>query len=303
MSIIRFWMAALCFLPVVCGTAQTTCSSSTVPDPEDPVSVVLTPGGYGRSWALPFSALSSDQYAEVSTIPFNLIDPIAFRSSHPFDIATPDTVEIDSSEVVVQGHSMVLTGRYIAANDASGSLTTGAVTYAGLQRVHVHEDYYYLIPSSLLFTADETGGEPEDERFAFSADCYYWYNEGSTIPLVTYQVLTQQFGPATYHYKHLSTPYSEGRPAGITGNTTPSFSCFPNPTENRVSIAYLLPYQEDVTISIRNVLGIKHTLLPKRLQEEGAHSIEADLSSYPPGYYVVTLQAGQNIFSQKVLKK
>jgi hypothetical protein len=84
---------------------------------------------------------------------------------------------------------------------------------------------------------------------------------------------------------------------GIAGsdNTIPEsfgFSrCHPNPFNASTAISYSLPEQDEVTISIHNILGQKVATIFEGMQESGEYTITWDASDFPSGVYFARMEA------------
>jgi len=81
------------------------------------------------------------------------------------------------------------------------------------------------------------------------------------------------------------------------------FVCSPNPAGDVITIAYQLPMQQDVTISLYTLDGRKVVQVLNENQLQGEHSLEINLSDYSitDGVYLLTLYTDQGIYTSKVV--
>jgi len=89
---------------------------------------------------------------------------------------------------------------------------------------------------------------------------------------------------------------------GITVNDMlTSISIYPNPITNKADIAFNLAIDADITIVMYNLLG--ETVFSNSLGEmnQGAHSIKLDAQNLNAGIYFISLNAGSNKITKKVI--
>jgi hypothetical protein len=67
---------------------------------------------------------------------------------------------------------------------------------------------------------------------------------------------------------------------------------YPNPFNASTTISYSLPEQDEVTISIHNILGQKVATIFDGMHEAGEHTITWDAGEFPSGVYFARLEAG-----------
>jgi len=85
-------------------------------------------------------------------------------------------------------------------------------------------------------------------------------------------------------------------------NNPITLSNYPNPFNGETSIAFELPKESKVTLFVTDMMGkTVTTLLDNELQIEGSNTITFNGSNYPPGMYYYTIQAGDNIATQKMI--
>ena len=81
-----------------------------------------------------------------------------------------------------------------------------------------------------------------------------------------------------------------------------SFSIFPNPANDRLTIQLLLEKPEPVRIAILNAAGQQMAFLADDQPKAGEYQSEIDISKWPAGVYLCRVWVGQEIITQKVLK-
>ena len=97
-----------------------------------------------------------------------------------------------------------------------------------------------------------------------------------------------------------------GENAGTISNVNEvemkNLSIFPNPTSSHLSVYMDLVNKENMSISIRNMLG--QTVLRREMgvMLAGEHTVDFDLNHVPPGVYLISMQAGDQITTRKFMK-
>lgn len=83
-------------------------------------------------------------------------------------------------------------------------------------------------------------------------------------------------------------------PVGISESTcnVKHVSSYPNPCSPYIEISYLLEQQEDLVLSIRDLLG-KEMLLQKLQQQAGENKVSIDTSSLTEGVYIYSIQTSE----------
>lgn len=90
-------------------------------------------------------------------------------------------------------------------------------------------------------------------------------------------------------------------PDFILPPTSFSLSAFPNPFNARTVIRFTLPERANVSLDIFDLSGRKTAELAHGAFEAGEHSLVFDASDKPSGVYFVTMEAGKQQVSQKIL--
>lgn len=73
------------------------------------------------------------------------------------------------------------------------------------------------------------------------------------------------------------------------GSQTPAV--YPNPFNNSARIQFTLTRQQQVKVTIYNVMGEKVKNFPEAIYQKGTHSVQFDASAYPSGIYLIMIQA------------
>jgi flagellar hook assembly protein FlgD len=81
-----------------------------------------------------------------------------------------------------------------------------------------------------------------------------------------------------------------------------SFKVQPNPFMNSVQITFELPEAEQVTLEVYNAVGARVAILAEGLEDRGTHNITWDARGLINGIYFCRLQAGDAVFTRKIIK-
>lgn len=93
-----------------------------------------------------------------------------------------------------------------------------------------------------------------------------------------------------------------GVPANIIDNT--SFSVFPNPVKDNVSISFNIFEPQSVAFEVCDVSGRKTGISKqKQLYHSGHHSIDFDLTGLKQGVYICNIQVNDRILTYKLVKQ
>lgn len=90
--------------------------------------------------------------------------------------------------------------------------------------------------------------------------------------------------------------YTSGKPVNI------GFTCLPNVVENDISISFVLPEPDHISLSIYNNLGQRVKSICTGRQTAGCHSQKIDLTAFAAGIYFVQLETPDQVIIQKVVK-
>jgi hypothetical protein len=82
----------------------------------------------------------------------------------------------------------------------------------------------------------------------------------------------------------------------------PVFSIFPNPANEQLNIEFNLPQTSTVSIQIFNTMGAMAAELHNGQLHAGQQRLEWDAGHLPKGLYFCRVQAGQETFTQKIIK-
>ena len=86
--------------------------------------------------------------------------------------------------------------------------------------------------------------------------------------------------------------------------TTPvsTLNLYPNPVVSTLTVAYDLPENSNVDLSVFNLTGVKLYSEQFIGQASGTHQIQFDASTYPVGMYVVILKTDYTAITKKFIK-
>lgn len=77
---------------------------------------------------------------------------------------------------------------------------------------------------------------------------------------------------------------------------------YPNPYDSRTTIRYILPQEEQVTLSVYDQFGKRVAVLVNESQMAGEHTVNFDASKLPAGVYHYSIEAGTYRASRKMVK-
>jgi len=87
----------------------------------------------------------------------------------------------------------------------------------------------------------------------------------------------------------------------IVASSDLKFSSYPNPASTSATITFILPYPDEITISIYNMAGEHITNLVRGHKSSGLHSISFDATVLAPGTYFLKLQTPRFTQPQKIV--
>lgn len=89
--------------------------------------------------------------------------------------------------------------------------------------------------------------------------------------------------------------------AQSTVNTVSEVRNFPNPLNDYTTIEFTLQESIPVSLVVSDLTGKQmNTIINDKQLIEGIHLIQFDGSNYPTGMYYYTIQAGENVITQKM---
>jgi hypothetical protein len=177
------------------------------------------------------------------------------------------------------------TGTVTVTADAWGTLQLPGRTDTALRvrSVQLFTDSTYVWGSPVLKT--------------FSIETYAWYKPNYHAALLTISTVTD-VSTTTEVSKFVA--YA---PKNITGyNDFPSnevtFELFPNPASKELNIQLHTMQQEDITVTITDMLGREKTVI--KGQYTGSQDIGCDISSFQKGIYLVRIQSRNETITKKI---
>jgi len=79
------------------------------------------------------------------------------------------------------------------------------------------------------------------------------------------------------------------------------FNVFPNPFTDKTTISFLLNSNQNVIIDVFNMIGEKVKSINNGNLTAGSHTIELDRSKLSNGIYFISMKAGNNIYTEKIM--
>lgn len=198
---------------------------------------------------------------------------------------------------------------YLWSNNAATSTTTVTATgeyYVSVTRngctsvdsVHVTFD---AVPAA-TFTISGT------VLTASAGDSWQWNHNGGPIAGATAQ--TYDVGAGTGRYSvdvrvgYCSATSAEQVITGITELSRNLFTnIYPNPASHTVTIGYELTHGQDLSIYLTDMMGRTVMVFGGGMQADGAHEVQADLSSLTGGVYFVNFRSGEGTVVRKIVKE
>lgn len=201
---------------------------------------------------------------------------------------------------------------YLWSNAATTSAT--AVTTTGEYRVSVTKNGCTTVDSvhvtfdavpSATFTAN--GGV----LTASAGDSWQWYQNAGAIPGANSQTYNANTSGTANYSVRVTSGYCSATSAPqlitILGVSDLSESLltniFPNPTAHGITISYTLRHGQSLDIYLTDMMGRTVTMLSTGIQGDGAHEIQADLSSLTGGVYFVNFHSGEGTVVRKIVKE
>ena len=114
----------------------------------------------------------------------------------------------------------------------------------------------------------------------------------------------EQFLPTVFkpgEVSILSTAVGDEDPGAALPNTFTLSQNYPNPFNPSTKIAFTLPYRQDVSIEIFNVLGQRIDNLASGTLPAGNHEVEWQAGNYPSGVYFYKIRAESGSLTRKML--
>lgn len=115
---------------------------------------------------------------------------------------------------------------------------------------------------------------------------------------------TQLFLPVVFkpgQVSILSTSVGDEDPGATLPNTFALSQNYPNPFNPSTKIAFTLPYRQDVSLDIFNVLGQRIDNLTSGTLPAGSHEVQWQSGNYPSGVYFYKIRAESGSLTRKML--
>ena len=77
---------------------------------------------------------------------------------------------------------------------------------------------------------------------------------------------------------------------------------FPNPTSGITNLTFNVSESDNIILSLFNINGQLIKSIDQGQKTKGTYSYQIDLSTFPSGVYVLTLQTNKKKYSQKIIK-
>lgn len=131
---------------------------------------------------------------------------------------------------------------------------------------------------------------------------YKWFTNGKKIPLLKVETTVIGGTESVSGVRYIDSSRSEVPQLGIADNAHLKLksAVYPNPCINEFTVAYRLPVNSFVKITLTDIIG-KTVAVINDEQNRGFHKNIISTGDYTPGIYFLTLQAGDYKEIQKVI--
>lgn len=79
------------------------------------------------------------------------------------------------------------------------------------------------------------------------------------------------------------------------------FNCYPNPTNDDLTVEYALPTAMEVSLHLYNQIGVEVLSTPIAIQDRGRHLHSLATAKLLPGVYILKLNRGDEVITQKIV--
>ena len=207
--------------------------------------------------------------------PFTYLDSFddSYSGTLTFSLATAN--EIGSVHVVCDGY---------------GTLhLPGGTTFSNVLRVH----------STQVFTdSTDLFGTPTIDTFNIST--YTWYDSGYHTAVLTISFVNQ-LGSGSANYELVSYAPRQITVAGVpvVNNGAPLLTVYPNPVQNELNIAYDTKTNENVRITLVDMLGREVAVIADGTSQIAQHTTY-NTAGLAKGLYILHLQSGTESITRKI---
>jgi hypothetical protein len=103
-------------------------------------------------------------------------------------------------------------------------------------------------------------------------------------------------------YQGFPVSVEERDDPGLNNNSLVAFLCYPNPASGIVDCRWSMANGRRVTLKIYDLFGRELRVLVDEHKSPGEYTVRMDVSALPAGVYLVRLQAGHKVYTQKVIR-
>jgi photosystem II stability/assembly factor-like uncharacterized protein len=197
-------------------------------------------------------------------------------------------------------NSVWITCSNYLANDKVFKTTNGGTTWVNitgnLPNVPVNCIVYVPNTPNGVFIGTDLG--------VFYSDDYTggWINFNTNLPNVIVnqldiQTATHKLRAGTFGRGLWETPIPASTNINVVNTTSNSTNIFPNPTTGEVFVNF--PANENTNISVFNVIG--DLIDDVTIESSGLNQTKIDLSKQPKGIYLIRIQTGETVSTEKVV--
>ena len=188
----------------------------------------------------------------------------------------------------------------------------------------ISESYYEKLDSPLTISSDSINRRLATDTVLFVVETYRWYEEGYRYPVFETVRSWQQYRNSS-DYTFLNTAFYyppqehfylgtdpknlkivEEKIKGKKGDPleASTFNAFPNPMATTLNVEIFIPVEALIKIQIRSVAN-KSVYINENKGKfaSGSYHFLLNVSSLPPGYYLLNIWTGNCLFSETLLKR
>ncbi len=235
-----------------------------------------------------FNGISGENFAITLTKPMVELE---------FPFAYNDQIKGELEGTYTLGStSYPLTGNYTITADAWGTLILpNGIQFSKALRVKTEHSYHF-----------EINGIPYEQH---SVKYAYYANSSryALLQIITTDMIACSISTnTTVYFNPLALPVEENVIAQKTSPKTGknfTYKVYPNPFEKEVSLAYELKTAEKVKISVYEITGKEVMTLENSFKEKGEYLLTAPFSEAQAQNYILLIQVGGKVFTEKLVRK
>ncbi|MCF7805102.1 MAG: T9SS type A sorting domain-containing protein [Candidatus Marinimicrobia bacterium] len=125
----------------------------------------------------------------------------------------------------------------------------------------------------------------------------YWFADSIGIVMIAQRTETRRLLAARINGRQVSI---ESDPRDMLPKH-PTLDCYPNPSNQRMTIRFTLPSQQRIRVLVYSVSGHLVTTVTHQSWEAGAHEVTWPAAQSASGVYFIVLQTSEQVLSHKAI--